>query len=87
MLFEVGKTTDIPEGEARRFTADRIDIAIANLGDGAFLALDDICSHAESSLSEGEVDIEDEILELMRECARLLGQRVRRTPASKPPSP
>src|SRR6266568_2317889 len=35
--------------------------------------------------SKGEVDIEDEILELMRECARLLGQRVRRTPAARPP--
>ena len=44
MLFEVGQTTDIPEGEARRFTADRIDIAIANLGDGVFLAVDDILS-------------------------------------------
>ncbi len=35
--------------------------------------------------SKGEVDIENEILELMRECARLLGQRVRRTPPGKPP--
>ena len=30
--------------------------------------------------SKGEVDIEDQILDLMRECARLLGQRVKRTP-------
>ena len=66
MLFEVGQTSDIPEGEARRFTADRIDIAIANLGDGVFLAVDDICSHAESSLSEGEVDTEDETIECPR---------------------
>ncbi len=29
--------------------------------------------------SKGEVDIEDQILDLMRECARLLGQRVKRS--------
>jgi 3-phenylpropionate/trans-cinnamate dioxygenase ferredoxin subunit len=66
MLHEVGKTTDIPEGEARRFVVDRVEIAVANVGDGEFLAVDDICSHAESSLSEGEVDVEEETIE----CAR-----------------
>jgi 3-phenylpropionate/trans-cinnamate dioxygenase ferredoxin component len=66
MLVEVAKTTDIPEGEARRFVVRRIEIAVANLGNGTFLAVDDICSHAESSLSEGEVDVEMETIE----CAR-----------------
>jgi 3-phenylpropionate/trans-cinnamate dioxygenase ferredoxin subunit len=66
MLVEVGKTTDIPEGEARRFVADRIEIAIANLGEGLFLAVDDICSHAEASLSEGEVDPDFETIECPR---------------------
>ena len=66
MLIEVGKTTDIPEGEARWFVARRIEIAIANLGDGKFLAVDDICSHAEASLSEGEVDVEEEAIECPR---------------------
>jgi 3-phenylpropionate/trans-cinnamate dioxygenase ferredoxin subunit len=66
MLVEVGRTTDIPEGEARRFLADRIEVAVANLGDGVFLAVDDVCSHAEASLSEGEVDVEDETIECPR---------------------
>jgi len=66
MLIEVAKVDDIPEGEARRFVVERIEIAIANLGDGTFYAVDDICSHAESHLSEGEVDVEDETIE----CAR-----------------
>lgn len=66
MLFEVAKTSDVPEGEARRFVVRRIEIAIANLGDGRFFAADDICSHAESSLSEGEVDPDDETIECPR---------------------
>jgi 3-phenylpropionate/trans-cinnamate dioxygenase ferredoxin subunit len=66
LLVEVGKTTDIPEGEARRFVANRIEIAIANLGEGKFLAVDDICSHAEASLSEGEVDVDDVTIECPR---------------------
>ena len=66
MLFEVAKTSDIPEGEARRFVVDRIEIAVANLGNGQFLAVDDICSHAEASLSEGEVDVDDETIECPR---------------------
>jgi len=66
MLVEIGKTTDVPEGEARRFVANRIEIAVANLGNGVFLAVDDVCSHAESSLSEGEVDVDDETIECPR---------------------
>jgi 3-phenylpropionate/trans-cinnamate dioxygenase ferredoxin subunit len=66
MLYEVAKTTDIPEGEARRFVVDRIEIAVANLGGGEFAAVDDICSHAEASLSEGEVDVDDETIECPR---------------------
>jgi 3-phenylpropionate/trans-cinnamate dioxygenase ferredoxin subunit len=65
-LVEVGRTGDIPEGEARRFLADRIEVAVANLGNGVFLALDDVCSHAEASLSEGEVDVEEETIECPR---------------------
>jgi 3-phenylpropionate/trans-cinnamate dioxygenase ferredoxin subunit len=66
MLVEVGRTTDVPEGEARRFLADRIEVAVANLGNGVFLAVDDVCSHAEASLSEGEVDVDDETIECPR---------------------
>jgi 3-phenylpropionate/trans-cinnamate dioxygenase ferredoxin subunit len=66
MLIEVAKTSDIPEGEARRVVADRIEIALVNLGNGQFVAIDDICSHAEASLSEGEVDVDDETIECPR---------------------
>ena len=66
MLIEVAKTGDIPEGEVRRVVADRIEIALVNLGGGQFVAVDDICSHAEASLSEGEVDVDDETIECPR---------------------
>jgi 3-phenylpropionate/trans-cinnamate dioxygenase ferredoxin component len=65
MVVDVAGTDDIPEGEARRFVVDRIEIAVVNLG-GEFFAVDDICSHAESHLSEGDVDIEDETIECPR---------------------
>ena len=66
MLVEVVKSSDVPEGEARRFVADRVEVAVANLGDGRFLSVDDICSHADASLSEGEVDVDDETIECPR---------------------
>ena len=66
MMIEVAKTGDVPEGEARRVVADRIEIALVNLGGGTYVAVDDICSHAEASLSEGEVDVDDETIECPR---------------------
>jgi len=66
VLVEVAKTSEIPEGEARRFVVERIEVAVANLGNGRFYAVDDICSHAEASLSEGEVDVDEETIECPR---------------------
>jgi 3-phenylpropionate/trans-cinnamate dioxygenase ferredoxin subunit len=86
VLIEVGKTTEVPEGEARRFVADAIEIAIANLGNGKFVAVDDICSHAEASLSEGEVDVDDETIECPRHGSMfdLNSGRPRSLPATVP---
>ena len=42
------------------------NILYRNLGDGKFLAVDDICSHAEASLSEGDVDVDDLTIECPR---------------------
>ena len=66
MLFEVAKTDEIPEGEARRFSANGLDVAVVNLGGGRFRAVGDVCSHAEASLSEGEIDVDDETVECPR---------------------
>jgi len=86
VLFEVGKTSDVPEGEVRRFVVDRIEIAVANLGNGEFVAVDDICSHAEASLSEGEVDVDMETIECPRHGATfdLRSGKPRTLPATVP---
>ena len=47
--------TDVPTDEALGVTLGDVDVAIARDGD-EFFALQDLCSHASVSLSEGEVD-------------------------------
>ncbi len=86
MLVEVGATTDIPEGEVRRFAVKGTQVAVANLGGGRFLAVGDVCSHAEASLSEGEVDVEDETIECPRHGSTfdLATGRPRTLPATLP---
>jgi 3-phenylpropionate/trans-cinnamate dioxygenase ferredoxin component len=63
MLLKVARAGDIPEGEARGFTVDGREIAVANLGDGQYRAVADICSHQHAHLSEGEVDVDFETIE------------------------
>ena len=53
----VGRAADVPPGHAARVEIDGVPVAIFNL-DGEFHALDDTCSHAEASLSEGDLDPE-----------------------------
>ena len=53
--------SDLPVGAAMRADltlADGSDVSVAvvHVGDGEFYAINDICSHGEVSLSEGEVD-------------------------------
>ena len=63
MLVRVCAASDVPEGEARRFPVDGRLVAVANLGDEGFRAVDAICSHAQYYLDEGEVDVDDETIE------------------------
>jgi 3-phenylpropionate/trans-cinnamate dioxygenase ferredoxin component len=46
---------EVPPGTAKRVVADDREIAIFNV-DGELFATDDICSHEEASLSDGELD-------------------------------
>ena len=56
-LVAVARVEDIPPGHAARTEIDGRPIAIFNV-DGDFYALDDTCSHAEASLSEGDLDVD-----------------------------
>jgi 3-phenylpropionate/trans-cinnamate dioxygenase ferredoxin subunit len=48
---------DLKVGEARRFVVDGVPICLVRT-DGGYRAIGDICSHADYSLAEGEVDLD-----------------------------
>jgi 3-phenylpropionate/trans-cinnamate dioxygenase ferredoxin component len=62
-LHRICGTHDVPRGEARRFAVDGREVAVANLGDDGFRAVDAVCSHAHSYLDEGDVDVDDGTIE------------------------
>jgi nitrite reductase/ring-hydroxylating ferredoxin subunit len=51
----VGSPADVPEGEMVAFDVGGHRIAVAHL-DGEFFAFDDACTHAQCSLSEGDLE-------------------------------
>jgi 3-phenylpropionate/trans-cinnamate dioxygenase ferredoxin component len=46
---------DVPEGTAHRVVVDGVPIAVVHT-EGEWFAVSDICSHADVSLAEGDVD-------------------------------
>ncbi|MBX0328497.1 non-heme iron oxygenase ferredoxin subunit [Oscillochloris sp. ZM17-4] len=56
--IQIGSLADVPEGGAKKFDVDGTPVAVFRVGDELF-AIDDTCSHAEASLSEGEVDADE----------------------------
>lgn len=53
---------DLPSGAVQRFDADGLAIALVRIEDN-FYAIGDRCSHANYSLSEGELLVEEKELE------------------------
>ena len=53
---------DLADGEAKRFDVDGRALAVVRIGDDVY-AIGDRCSHANISLSEGEVHIAERELE------------------------
>ncbi len=53
--FLVGKTSEIKKGQMKKISIDEKEVVIANF-DGNFFAVDDTCTHAGASLSEGKLD-------------------------------
>ena len=79
----VADVADIPPGSARVVECDGKRLALCNV-DGAFYAVDDVCTHDGGSLDQGEL-IGDEI-ECPRHGARfsVVTGRVTRLPAMMP---
>ncbi len=51
----VGKSTDIPPGQMKKVPVNGQDVLVCNI-DGNYFAIDDTCTHAGASLSEGNLD-------------------------------
>lgn len=66
MAERVAKTDEIQVGEAMRVQVGKNAVCLVNLGEAGFRAVSDVCSHAEASLSEGEVDTDDGTIECPR---------------------
>ena len=63
-LLRLCSTSEIPYGEVRAFEVNGKLISVANLGpEEGFRAIDDVCSHEESYLHDGEVDVDFETIE------------------------
>jgi 3-phenylpropionate/trans-cinnamate dioxygenase ferredoxin subunit len=76
----------IPEGEVRRYELDGSKLAVVNLGEKGFRAVDAVCSHARYFLDEGEVDVEDGTIECWKHGSTfdLDTGRPRTLPATQP---
>lgn len=53
--LSLGKTSEIRPGKLHKVLVDGKEIFVVNL-DGAFYAMDDTCTHAGASLSEGTLE-------------------------------
>jgi 3-phenylpropionate/trans-cinnamate dioxygenase ferredoxin subunit len=51
----VGSAGEIGDGELNSYNAGELQLAIANV-DGTLHAFDDLCTHQQCSLSEGDLD-------------------------------
>jgi 3-phenylpropionate/trans-cinnamate dioxygenase ferredoxin subunit len=55
--------SQVPVGEARRVLVSGREVAVVNLGEDGFRAIDAVCSHAQYYLDEGEVDADEGTIE------------------------
>lgn len=54
-FIKVARLTELVPGSCHKVTVEGLRIALFNVG-GAVYATDDTCTHAEASLTEGELD-------------------------------
>jgi 3-phenylpropionate/trans-cinnamate dioxygenase ferredoxin subunit len=75
----------LASGEARRFDVDGNRVALVRIGDD-FHAIGDRCTHADISLAEGEVDVDDCTIECWKHGSTfsLLTGEPQTMPATRP---
>ena len=81
----VCKLDDLKPNSATRFEVNGVPVAVVRLGDDVY-AIGDTCSHAEVSLSEGEVWADEKALECWKHGSRfdlLTGEPIT-LPATQP---
>ncbi len=61
-IERIGSVDHLPLEEPTRFKAGGEPICVVRFDDG-FLAVHDVCTHADVSLSEGELDVEGRTIE------------------------
>jgi len=76
---------ELEPGSARRFDVDGRRIAVVRLGDDVY-AIGDTCSHADVSLSEGEIHEDDKTIECWKHGSEfsLVTGEPETLPATKP---
>ena len=62
MVERIGPLEDLPEGKAKRVEIGSHVLTVVRLGDDVY-AIGDRCSHQDISLSEGDVDCDDKLIE------------------------
>jgi 3-phenylpropionate/trans-cinnamate dioxygenase ferredoxin component len=62
VIERIGALADLPDGTARRVEIGDRAVAVVRIGDDVY-ALGDVCSHQDISLSEGEVDGDEKVIE------------------------
>lgn len=65
--LKVARVEDVPEGQARVFDVGDLEIALCNV-DGAFYAIENVCTHDGGPLGEGRLS--DHSIECPRHGAR-----------------
>ena len=61
-MIDLCALDEIPPGTARRFDVDDLRVAVVRIGDDVY-AIGDRCTHADVSLSEGEIDADERTIE------------------------
>lgn len=54
-FVKIARTEDVPAGQVKIYQVDGRQIALCNV-DGEFFAIDDVCTHDQGPLGEGELD-------------------------------